>query len=128
MPQFDDNVVACFNAFLDIGPQLVVECSRTGSAQGLVLHGDLVGIEVFVLIKAPAPLAVVAVALGACAHGGVAYEKEHGVVVHTAAASYWAGGFHLLQRVQRPVDHFVDIVHRTKNVLLGITAHESHEG
>ena len=79
VPQFDDDVVARPYALLHVGPQAAVEGATAGAAQCLVLHGDLVFVEVFVGIESPAPLAVVAVAQRAGAHGGVADQEEHGV-------------------------------------------------
>ena len=121
MPQFDNNPVSGLNAFFHIWPKLVVERARTSASKGLVLDGDLVGIEEFMLIIAPAPLAVVAVAFRARSHGGIAYEKQHGMVAHAAAAGHGTGRLYLFKAVQGQVNDLVFVVHRPENVLLGIT-------
>ncbi len=116
MPQLDDDPVALADALQHVGPQAAVEGAAAGAAQGMVLHADALRVEVEVRKVAPPPLAVVAVAQGARAHGAVAHEEEHGVVAHAAAATDGACRCRLVQAVQREVRHTVHVLHRARHL------------
>ena len=84
--QFDEHIVASLHALEYIGPKLVVERTARRSAEGMILDGDALFVEILIGEGTPAPLAVVAIALGAGAHRAVADEEEHGIVALAARA------------------------------------------
>ena len=84
--QFDEHVVASLHALEHIGPKLVVERAARRAAEGMVLDGDALFVKILIGKGTPAPLAVVAIALGAGAHRAVADEEENGIVALAAGA------------------------------------------
>ena len=82
----DDNPVAGPQRLTDSRPELIVERTTRHAAKRLVLHCDLIRIPVEMLIIAPSPLTVIAIAERTVAHRGVADKEQHGVVAVTALA------------------------------------------
>ena len=73
-------------------------------------------------IESPSPLSVIAVAKRAIAHGGIADEKEHGVVAVARAAGGNACCLCFVEAVERKVDDMVDILQGSRHTVL------CHEG
>ena len=84
-----EHPVAGLQRLADGGPQVGVERARRHASQRLVLHRNLLGVEIFGEVVPPSPLPVVAVAHGAVAHGAVAHEKHHRVLPSSCAAWSW---------------------------------------
>ena len=82
----DDDPVAGLQGLAHGWPEVGIEVAGGHAAQSLVLYGDLPAIEEVAGKVAPAPLAVVAIAHRAVAHGGVADEEEHRVRALTCGA------------------------------------------
>ena len=86
MTDRDDHPVACLQGIPHSWPQVGIEGAGGHASQGLVLHGDASPVEILVEEISPSPLAVVAIAEGAVAHGGVADQEEYGVVALTGGS------------------------------------------
>ena len=114
VPQFDDDVVSLADTFLHVRPKLAVERAAARAAQGMVFHGQLVRVEIFVGEIPPAPLAVVAVAFRAGAHRGVAHEEEHGVVALSRRTGHGACRVGFFQAVECEVRDVVHVLHRAE--------------
>lgn len=56
VPQFDDDVVSLADTFLHVRPKLAVERAAARAAQGMVFHGQLVRVEIFVGRNTPSPI------------------------------------------------------------------------
>ncbi len=108
----DDDPVALADALADVGPEAVVESTAAHASEGLVLHRYLVLVEELMLVVAPAPLSVVAVAERTVAHGGVADEEEHGVVALAARSGDDTCRHGLVQAIDRIVNDPVHVFHR----------------
>ena len=113
MTDGDNHPVASLDALAHIRPQTVVEGTAAHAAQSLVLYGNLVGIKELVLVVAPAPLTVVAVAQGTIAHGRVTNEEEHRIVALSAGTRFDTCRHRLVQAIHGVINHMVYIFHRS---------------
>jgi hypothetical protein len=80
----------------------------------MVLDGYLVLVEILMLEISPSPLAVVAVAHGACAHGAVANEEEHRIIPLAGRTGHRASligkGYGVGSKVADAVDVNPDVI------------------
>ena len=116
----DDDPVAWADGIADGRPQAFVECAAAHTSEGLIFHGDAVAVEEWLEEGSPSPLAVVAVAQCAVAHGRVAHEEEHGVVATASTARFGACRLCKGEAVAGAVIHAIDIGWWLWHVNLGV--------
>ena len=98
-------------------PEVGIERSRGHSAQSLVLHRNLVRIEVFREEIAPTPLSVVSVAQRSVAHCAIADEKHHGVLPLARRAWLRAAHQRFGNRVGGVVHHLLSVSSRVGKIV-----------
>ena len=109
--------VARLQGLADGWPEVSIKGTRRHATQGLILYSNLLCIEVLGEVVAPAPLAVVAVAQRAVAHGAVAYQKQHGAIALAGAARGRARHQRLGDGIRGVIYHLVDVLDRVRQVV-----------
>ena len=80
----------------------------------MVLHSNLVLIEELMLEVTPSPLAIVAIAKCAVAHGGIAHKEEHRMVALAAGTRHWT---YLVSLCEAVAGDITDAIHVLRPVL-----------
>ena len=116
MTDTHNHPVARLQSLTNLRPQVTVERTARRTAQSLILHRDPLLVEEVLSKIAPAPLAVVTVAQRTVAHRTVTNQEKHRIAALTTRSRFDTRRPHLVERVQRQVRHFVQILHRLQRL------------